>query len=222
MSDIIVELKSAGIFRDEKEILKDVSFEIKKGEFVFLTGAVGSGKSSLIKTLYADLPLLKGTANVCGYKLENISRKKIPFLRRRTGIVFQDFQLLNDRNIFANLEVVLKATGWTAAQLINKRIDEVLYEVGLLDKKNKMPHQLSGGEQQRIVIARAILNNPPFILADEPTGNLDPDSAQLIMNIFKAIQKNGNSILMATHNYDLIRQIPSKEFNLDKGLLFQK
>jgi len=217
MSESVIQLKNADIFRKEIKILTEVNIDIKQGEFYFLIGRVGSGKSSLLKTLYGELPLQRGACYVAGYHVNNISDKEIPYLRRKIGIVFQDFQLLEDLTVFENLRIVLKATGWSRKSKINKRIEEVLTEVGLLNKVNNMPHELSGGEQQRIVIARAILNSPPVILADEPTGNLDPESSQLIMNIFQKIQKTGTSIIMATHNYSLIRNVVSYTLKIEEG-----
>lgn len=216
-TDNVIQLKYADIYRKEKKILSDVNINVRAGEFYFLIGKVGSGKSSLLKTLYGELPLERGTCYVAGYNVNNMSPSQIPYLRRKIGIVFQDFQLLEDRSVYQNLKVVLKATGWNRKSKINKRIEEVLVEVGLFDKVNSMPHELSGGEQQRVVIARAILNKPPVILADEPTGNLDPDSSAMIMNIFKNIQENGSAVIMATHNYSLIKSMPSNIFKIENG-----
>lgn len=209
-SDSVIKLEKASIYQHDKLVLKDVSFEINKGEFVYLIGKTGSGKSSLLKTLYADLPAREGTVYVVGYDLINMKKKEIPFLRRKIGIVFQDFQLLYDRNVEDNLSFVLKATGWNDDDVVSKRIDEVLALVGLKNKRKLMPHQLSGGEQQTVAIARALLNNPPLILADEPTGNLDPETTNDIMRIFLKISESGKSVLMATHNYNLIHKYPSR------------
>jgi cell division transport system ATP-binding protein len=192
---------------------------VEQHEFVFLIGRTGSGKSSLLKTLYADLPLKSGLAEVVGYSLSEIKNKEVPFLRRKIGIIFQDFQLFTDRSVFENLAFVLKATGWTDPILIKERIGEVLIQVGLVEALNKMPHQLSGGEQQRVVIARSLLNNPSILLADEPTGNLDPDVADGIFKLFQDINKKGTAILMATHNHDLLRKYPYRVLKCEKGKL---
>jgi cell division transport system ATP-binding protein len=192
---------------------------VEQHEFVFLIGRTGSGKSSLLKTLYADLPLKSGLSEVVGYSLSEIKNKEVPFLRRKIGIIFQDFQLFTDRTVHENLSFVLKATGWTDPILIKERIGEVLLQVGLLEALNKMPHQLSGGEQQRIVIARALLNNPSILLADEPTGNLDPDVADGIFKLFQDINKKGTAILMATHNHELLRKYPYRVLKCEKGKL---
>lgn len=209
MSDIpIISLENVSIYQQSNLVLENVNFQIKDNEFVYLIGRVGSGKSSLIKTLYAELPLKQGTGNVAGFELHKLKKSQIPYLRRKTGIVFQDFQLLTDRNIKNNLLFVLNATGWTNKLEMQNRIEQVLTLVQLTDKINKMPHQLSGGEQQRIVIARALLNTPEIILADEPTGNLDPESSDIIMNLLIEIQKNDTAIVMATHNYQLLKKFP--------------
>jgi cell division transport system ATP-binding protein len=192
---------------------------VEQHEFVFLIGRTGSGKSSLLKTLYADLPLKSGLSEVVGYSLSEIKNKEVPFLRRKIGIIFQDFQLFTDRTVHENLSFVLKATGWTDPILIKERIGEVLLQVGLLEALNKMPHQLSGGEQQRIVIARALLNSPSILLADEPTGNLDPDVADGIFKLFQDINKKGTAILMATHNHELLRKYPYRVLKCEKGKL---
>jgi cell division transport system ATP-binding protein len=192
---------------------------VEQHEFVFLIGRTGSGKSSLLKTLYADLPLKSGLSEVVGYSLPEIKSKEVPFLRRKIGIIFQDFQLFTDRSVHENLSFVLKATGWTDPILIKERIGEVLLQVGLLEALTKMPHQLSGGEQQRVVIARALLNNPSILLADEPTGNLDPDVADGIFKLFQDINKKGTAILMATHNHELLRKYPYRVLKCEKGKL---
>jgi cell division transport system ATP-binding protein len=192
---------------------------VEQHEFVFLIGRTGSGKSSLLKTLYADLPLKSGLSEVVGYSLSEIKSKEVPFLRRKIGIIFQDFQLFTDRSVHENLSFVLKATGWTDPILIKERIGEVLLQVGLLEALTKMPHQLSGGEQQRVVIARALLNNPSILLADEPTGNLDPDVADGIFKLFQDINKKGTAILMATHNHELLRKYPYRVLKCEKGKL---
>jgi cell division transport system ATP-binding protein len=206
----IVTLREVIIYQDVHTVLNQVSFEIEKGEFVYLVGKTGSGKSSLLKTLYADLPLQSGLAQVVGFKLFKISRNQVPFLRRKIGIIFQDFQLLTDRNVNENLAFVLKATGWKEKSKMKNRISEVLMRVGMGAAGPKMPHQLSGGEQQRVVIARALLNEPAILLADEPTGNLDPDVAEGIMQIFLEINNSGTAVLMATHNHHIIQRYPKR------------
>ena len=212
-----ISLKNAAIYQHNRCILKDVNFEIGEGEFVYLIGKTGSGKSSLLKTLYADLPAKEGELSIADFNLRKIKKREIPMLRRKIGIVFQDFQLLFDRNIENNLSFVLESTGWKDKKLISKRIDEVLKQVGLSDKRESMPHQLSGGEQQRIAIARALLNDPSLILADEPTGNLDPDTTNDIVDLLEKISSKGKSILMATHNYSLIKKYPHRILKCDEG-----
>jgi cell division transport system ATP-binding protein len=212
-------MTQATIFQGENPVLSDVTFSVEQHEFVFLIGRTGSGKSSLLKTLYADLPLKSGLSEVVGYSLSEIKSKEVPFLRRKIGIIFQDFQLFTDRSVHENLSFVLKATGWTDPILIKERIGEVLLQVGLLEALTKMPHQLSGGEQQRVVIARALLNNPSILLADEPTGNLDPDVADGIFKLFQDINKKGTAILMATHNHELLRKYPYRVLKCEKGKL---
>ncbi len=215
----VLSMTQATIFQGENPVLSDVTFSVEQHEFVFLIGRTGSGKSSLLKTLYADLPLKSGLAEVVGYSLSEIKNKEVPFLRRKIGIIFQDFQLFTDRSVHENLSFVLKATGWTDPVLIKERIGEVLLQVGLLEALNKMPHQLSGGEQQRVVIARSLLNNPSILLADEPTGNLDPDVADGIFKLFQDINKKGTAILMATHNHELLRKYPYRVLKCEKGKL---
>ena len=215
--DTVIELRKASIFQKDVKILSDVSFTVSKGELTYLIGKVGSGKSSILKTLYADLPLKEGFGKIVGYDLSDIRRKDIPFLRRKLGIVFQDFQLLTDRNIFENLQFVLKSTGWKKNKLIRERIDEVLEKVNLSDKLLKMPNQLSGGEQQRIAIARALLNNPEIILADEPTGNLDPHTSEDILKLLVDISKTGRAVLIATHDYPIIKRFPSTVYKCNNG-----
>ena len=215
----VLSMTQATIFQGENPVLSDVTFSVEQHEFVFLIGRTGSGKSSLLKTLYADLPLKSGLSEVVGYSLSEIKNKEVPFLRRKIGIIFQDFQLFTDRTVHENLSFVLKATGWTDPILIKERIGEVLLQVGLLEALNKMPHQLSGGEQQRIVIARALLNSPSILLADEPTGNLDPDVADGIFKLFQDINKKGTAILMATHNHELLRKYPYRVLKCEKGKL---
>ncbi|MCE7069917.1 MULTISPECIES: cell division ATP-binding protein FtsE [Dyadobacter] len=217
----IIILDRADIYQGERPVLNDVHFEIKNGEFVYMIGRTGSGKSSLLKTLYADLWLHTGSAKVVGYELHNIKRSDIPFLRRKIGIVFQDFQLLSDRSVEDNLSFVLKATGWDDKGKISKRIAEVLMQVGLGTAQKRMPHQLSGGEQQRVVIARAMLNEPRILIADEPTGNLDPEVAEQIMQVFKTINNAGVAILMATHNHEFLRKFPARVLKCENGSVIE-
>lgn len=198
------------ILRKELIVLKHVNLEVMPGEFLYLVGKVGSGKSSLMKSIYAEVPVESGEADVLGYDLRKIRRKDIPMLRRQIGIVFQDFQLLIDRNVHENLRFVLRATGWKDKELIENRIEDVLKEVGMLNKSYKMPHELSGGEQQRIVIARALLNSPKLILADEPTGNLDPETAAQILSSLQRIAASGTSVIMATHNLQMVEEFPAR------------
>lgn len=214
--DSIISFEHANIKVNDHLVLSDVNFTVKKNEFVYLIGKVGSGKTSLIKTINAEYPLNEGVGVIAGFQLEHIRRKDVPKLRRKLGIVFQDFQLLNDRSINKNLEFVLRATGWKNKTEIDQRITEVLEKVGLGFKGFKMPHQLSGGEQQRVVIARALLNNPDVILADEPTGNLDPATSEEIMHILYDICKNGRAVVMATHNYTLIKKFPARTVKCEK------
>lgn len=206
----IIEYKGVEIHRKEHVVLKDVDFSIEAGEFVYLIGKVGSGKSSLIKSLYAEVPIAEGDARVFDCDLTTIKRRQIPMLRRKIGIVFQDFQLLTDRNVYANLEFVLDATGWKNASLKEERIEEVLKQVGMTNKSYKMPHELSGGEQQRIVIARALLNSPELIIADEPTGNLDPETGEQIISHLYNIAKNGTAVIVATHNLTMLDRFPGR------------
>jgi len=202
--ETIIELKNADIFQQDELVLKDVDLKVEKGEFIYIIGKVGTGKTSLIKTLNAEIPLVHGTGMVAGYLLHSIRKKDIPMLRRKLGVVFQDFRLLNDRNVMENLLFVLKATGWKQQKSIRERIHEVLEQVDMDKHFTKMPHRLSGGEQQRIVIARAILNDPQIILADEPTGNLDPETSEQILEILQKLNNAGKTIVMATHDYSLI------------------
>lgn len=206
----IVEYKNITIERGERIVLQNVTFSIQKGEFCYLVGKVGSGKSSLMKSMYAEIPIEKGEAKVIDYEITNLKKKSIPYLRRKIGIVFQDFQLMQDRNVHANLKFVLEATGWKNKNDINERINDVLCDVGMANKSYKMPHELSGGEQQRIVIARALLNNPDLILADEPTGNLDPQTGYQIITLLHKLAKSGHTILMATHNMQLVEEFPAR------------
>lgn len=215
----VIEIRNTNIFQEDSLILSDVNLDIAKGEFVYLVGRVGSGKTSLIKTITAEIPLKFGEATVCDFNLKTLKRKQIPHLRRKIGIVFQDFQLLTDRSVYDNLLFVLKSTGWKDKTAIKERISQVLEMVGLKFKDYKMPHQLSGGEQQRVVIARALLNNPDLILADEPTGNLDMETSEGIMQILQEIAANGKSVLMATHNHHLIKKFPGRTLKCEKGKL---
>jgi cell division transport system ATP-binding protein len=215
--DTVISFSNASIYQDDYLVLSDVNLEINKHEFVYLIGRVGSGKTSLIKTINAELALKDGEAEVAGFKLEQLKNKQIPFLRRKLGIVFQDFQLLIDRTIIENLRFVLGATGWKVHTEIESRITEVLTKVGLEYKGYKMPHQLSGGEQQRVVIARALLNDPEVILADEPTGNLDPETSEDIMKILFGIQETGRAVVMATHNYTLMKKFPARTLKCEDG-----
>lgn len=219
MEQTVIELRGANIYQDNQNlVLSDVSIEMSKGEFVYLIGQTGSGKSSLMKTLYADLPLVSGSGMVAGFTLP-IKASLIPKLRRRLGIVFQDFQLLPDRNVFENLNFVLKATGWTDKQKRRNRISEVLMQVGVEFTSAKYPHQISGGEQQRVAIARSLLNDPSLIIADEPTGNLDPETGLEILELFKKINKGGTAVLFATHNFPLLETFPSRTWACRKGQL---
>lgn len=214
-----IRLEGADIYQKDYLVLSDVNFKIAQSEFVYLIGATGSGKSSLLKTLYADLPLQKGEGEIAGHQLFELKNSDIPVLRRKIGIVFQDFQLLADRSIYNNLSFVLKATGWKDKRLIDERIQSVLQKVGMFDYANKMPHELSGGEQQRVSIARALLNEPSLILADEPSGNLDPKTTESLMHLLRQICENGCAILMATHEHNLIAQFPARVIECAKGSL---
>lgn len=207
---IIVDYKNVDIERAEHLVLQDVTFQLKSGEFCYLVGKVGSGKSSLMKSMYAEVPILSGDALVMDYNLQEIKRKDIPYLRRKTGIVFQDFQLLQDRSVHSNLKFVLEATGWKNKVEIEERIEEVLEQVGMANKSYKHPHELSGGEQQRIVIARSLLNKPQLIIADEPTGNLDPETGYQIVLLLHKLAEQGHTILMATHNLQLVEDFPAR------------
>ena len=217
--DTVIKLENAAIYQEGTLVLSDVNLELNKSEFAFLIGKTGSGKSSILQTLYAELELTKGEGFVDNFNLRKIKSKEIPFLRRKLGIIFQDFQLLTDRTIHDNLLFVLKATGWKKKADIEERILEVLQKVKLEDKLHKLPNQLSGGEQQRIVIARALLNNPDIIIADEPTGNLDPETSEEIMQILFNIKNSGQAILMATHNYTILKKYPEKTFKCESGKL---
>lgn len=219
IDDTVITLKNVDIFQAQQLVLSTVNLQIKKNAFVFLIGQTGSGKSSLLKILYGDLPIGNGEGMVAGFDLRRLNSKTIPFLRRKLGIVFQDFHLLTDRSIEKNLEFALRATGWTDRALITGRMIDVLEKVGLRSKLKKMPHELSGGEQQRIVIARALLNNPEVILADEPTGNLDPETSREILLLLKEISRAGTAVLMATHDYQLIKNMPSRIIRTSNGHL---
>lgn len=219
-SDHVVKVTDASIFQDHHTVLNNINFEIEKGEFVFLVGRTGSGKSSLLKTLYADLPLRMGDVQIAGHNIRGIKNADVPMLRRKLGIIFQDFQLFSDRTVAENLMFVMKATGWSDTAKMKARLSEVLMQVGLGSVEKKMPHQLSGGEQQRIVIARALINEPQILLADEPTGNLDPDVSNGIMRIFQMINKSGTAILMATHSYGLIKRFPTRILKCEEGKVF--
>ena len=221
MSDSVLSLKDVSIFQGGKPVLSEVNLEIKHGEFLYIIGKTGSGKSSLMKTLYGDLPLTSGEGKIVEFELNGLKEKDIPYLRRKIGIVFQDFKLLSDRTVYANMLFVLKATGWTEVESMNKKIDEVLSKVGLQDFAQKMPHQLSGGEQQSVAIARALLNDPEFILADEPTGNLDPQTSAEVLEVLKKINENGKTVIMATHDYALLMKFPAKTLKCEDGKIFE-
>lgn len=221
MSNPVLHLNNAAIYQRENLILSDVHVTINKGDFVYLIGKTGSGKSSFMKTLYGDLPLSEGEGEIVGFTLNGLKEKQIPFLRRKLGVVFQDFKLLNDRTVKDNLLFVLKATGWKDKVAIDAKIEEVLAKVGMKSKDFKFPYQLSGGEQQRVAIARALLNDPELILADEPTGNLDPQTSVEVMQVLQEINQNGNTILMATHDYALLLKYPSKTLKCDNNKIFE-
>lgn len=217
--DTIIELKSCQIMQQDHLVLSDVNLKVDKGEFVYLVGRVGSGKTSLIRTLNAQLPLADGEGHVAGFNLRTIKKREIPQLRRKLGIVFQDFQLLTDRSVHDNLEFALRATGWNSKIAIEDRIREVLEKVSLQNKGFKMPHQLSGGEQQRVVIARALLNDPEIILADEPTGNLDPETSEEIHILLKGISNTGRAVIMSTHKHTLVKKFPARTLRCENGRL---
>tara|TARA_B100000029_G_C17562154_1_gene953741 strand:+ start:384 stop:1088 length:705 start_codon:yes stop_codon:yes gene_type:complete len=217
MDNAILKLEDVSIIQDNKKVLNNVNIEVENGEFVYLIGRTGTGKTSLIKTLYADIKPDSGTGTIVGFNLNNLRDNKIPFLRRKLGIVFQDFKLLNDRNVAENLKFVLDATGWKDKSKINDRINEVLQKVHVENLINKFPSQLSGGEQQKVAIARALLNNPELIIADEPTGNLDPKTSIEVMNILIELNQKGNTILMATHDFILIDKFPNKTYICESG-----
>ena len=223
MREIVVQLENVNIYQSGNLILQDVNFEVQKGEFVYLVGKTGTGKSSLLKTLYGEITLTEGQGKVVGFDLKEMDWKKLPFLRRNLGIVFQDFQLLTDRNVHENLRFVLKATGWQDEQLINQKINDVLAKVGLQNKGFKMTFEMSGGEQQRVDIARALLNSPKLILADEPTGSLDPETSDEIMQIlFQIAKEDGTAIVMATHDFMVVNKFPSRTLTTEGGRLVEK
>ena len=218
MSEKIIEIRSANIYQGDNLVLEDVNLSVDKGEFVYLVGKTGTGKSSLLKTLYGELPLKEGEATVVGYDLRKLTWKTVPYLRRNMGVIFQDFQLLTDRNVNENLKFVLKAIGWKDEKLMNEKIADVLDKVGLRSKGFKMPFEMSGGEQQRVDIARALLNSPKLILADEPTGNLDPETSDEIMNLLIHIARDyGTSVVMATHDYIVIQKFPARMVKTEAG-----
>ena len=221
MNNEIIVFDKVSLKISKTNILTNLNFSISQGDFTYLIGKTGSGKSSIIRSIYCDIPIESGKSIIDGKDISKIKKNQIPFLRRKIGIIFQDFKLLSDRSIFRNLEFVLKATDWKDKQKINERIDEVLNEVGMINLKDRMPYQLSGGEQQRISIARAILNKPNLILADEPTGNLDPGTSKEIMNLLIKINNQGSTILMATHDYDMISKFPKRTLRLEDGKLYE-
>ncbi len=219
---MIVEYKDVELHRKELVVLKHVTFSIDEGQLVYLIGRVGSGKSTLLKSMYADVPVDNGEARVLDYNLSDMRRKDVPYLRRKIGFVFQDFQLLMDRNVYANLDFVLKATGWKSKEDREERIESVLREVGMTHKSYKMPHELSGGEQQRVVIARSLLNSPRLILADEPTGNLDPETGEQIINSLSMISRTGTTVVIATHNLQLLEQFPGRVLRCEDKHLYME
>lgn len=221
IANSVIKLEGVDVYQQKHLVLSNVNLHINPGEFVFLIGQTGSGKSSLLKIIYGDLHISNGNGLVAGFDLKKLTDKDIPFLRRKLGIVFQDFQLLTDRTIEQNLEFVMKATGWKDPKLISERILDVLEKVGLRSKIKKMPHELSGGEQQRVVIARALLNDPELILADEPTGNLDPETSEEIVTLLKMISQSGTAVLMASHDYHIIRTFPSRIIKCEGGLVHE-
>lgn len=221
MKSEIIAFNEVSIKISETNFLENLNFSINSGNFTYLIGKTGSGKSSIIRSMYGDIPIQYGNCIIDGFEISKIKKNQIPFLRRKIGIIFQDFKLLSDRSIYKNLEFVLKATEWKDKVKINERINQVLNQVGMIDLKDRFPHQLSGGEQQRVSIARSILNNPNLILADEPTGNLDPGTSKEIMNLLIKINNQGSTILMATHDYDMISNFPKRTLRLEDGKLFE-
>jgi cell division transport system ATP-binding protein len=216
-TDPVIKVREASIFQEDSVVLNGLNFEVAKGEFTYLVGRTGSGKSSLLKTLYADLPLRAGAIQTAGFELKGLKSSQVPLLRRKLGIIFQDFQLFPDRTVGDNLSFVMKATGWKDGARMKNRLAEVLMQVGLGTSERKMPHQLSGGEQQRVVIARAMINEPLILIADEPTGNLDPEVSSGIMKLFQQINRSGTAILMATHSYGLIKKFPARVLKCEQG-----
>jgi len=221
MSQPVLFLRNVTIYQENKAVLSNINLEINHGEFIYIIGKTGSGKSSFIKTLYADLPLQEGQASIVDFDLSALKEKNIPYLRRKIGIVFQDFKLLPDRTVNQNMIFVLKATGWTDASEMQVKINEVLDKVDVKNLASKMPHQLSGGEQQRVAIARALLNDPELILADEPTGNLDPQTSAEVLEVLRRINENGKTVIMATHDYALLMKFPSKTLKCESGTIFE-
>lgn len=221
MSQTVLSLKDVAIYQEGKNILSHVNLEVKHGEFIYIIGKTGSGKSSFMKTLYGDLPLIEGEGHIVDFDLATLKENDIPYLRRKIGIVFQDFKLLPDRTVNDNMLFVLKATGWTDKEGMERKIDEVLDKVGMKEFTQKMPHQLSGGEQQRVAIARALLNDPEFILADEPTGNLDPQTSSEVLEVLRNINALGKTIIMATHDYALLMKFPSKTLKCEDARIFE-
>jgi cell division transport system ATP-binding protein len=221
MSQPVLSLKNVTIVQDGRTILSNINLEVNQGEFIYIIGKTGTGKSSFMKTLYADLPLKEGEGKIMDFDLATLKEDDIPFLRRKIGFVFQDFQLLPDRNVKDNLHFVLRATGWTDETAIQNKIEEVLDKVNVKEYVNKMPHQLSGGEQQRVAIARALLNNPDIIMADEPTGNLDPQTSVEVLEVLKKINATGKTVIMATHDYALLMKFPSKTLKCEDASLFE-
>lgn len=221
MPETVLSLQNVSILQEKKTILSDVNLSVHQGEFIYIIGRTGSGKSSLMKTLYADLPVEEGSASIVGFDLARLKEKDIPYLRRKLGIVFQDFKLLPDRSVEENMLFVLKATGWKEKEEMQRKIDEVLTEVDLRGMAHKMPHQLSGGEQQRVAIARALLNDPEIILADEPTGNLDPQTSVEVLNTLRKINESGKTVIMSTHDYAVLLKFPSKTLKCENGTLFE-
>jgi cell division transport system ATP-binding protein len=217
----VIKLDGVDVFQQKHLVLSAVNLHVDKGDFVWLIGQTGSGKSSLMKIIYGDLKINNGEGHACGYDLKKLTDKEVPFLRRKLGIVFQDFQLLTDRTVAQNLEFVMKATGWKDKNLIAERTKDVLEKVGLRSKINKMPHELSGGEQQRVVVARALLNDPEIILADEPTGNLDPETSEDLVMLLKQISQSGTAVLVATHDYQIIRAFPSRIIKCENGKVLE-
>lgn len=221
MAAPVLSLRNVSIYQENRVILSNVNLEVNHGEFIYIIGKTGTGKSSFLKTLYADLPLTEGEGHIVDFDLANLKEREIPFLRRKIGIVFQDFKLLPDRSVRENMEFVLRATGWKNQGEMNAKIDEVLERVGLRAITDKMPHQLSGGEQQRVAIARALLNDPEFILADEPTGNLDPQTSVEVLNVLRKINENGKTVIMATHDYASLMKFPAKTLKCEDHKIFE-